>query len=117
MTTELFTLPSTITLAGGTAATLVVANSLQRAFDFNPRWLALLIAQTISIGGVYFTRGAGSDYFIGVLNGFLIYSAAAGTTNIAGGSSPTGVRSRSPEDADLPHPPVARNRRFFSSWF
>ena len=34
------------------------------SFQFNPRWLALLIAQLISAAGVYATKGVGIDFAI-----------------------------------------------------
>ncbi len=46
---EFFTLQSMLTLSGATGATFVIANGLQRAFDFNPRWLVLLIAEIICL--------------------------------------------------------------------
>ncbi len=45
---EFFTAASMLTLAGATGATVIVTNGLQRAFNFNPIWLALLIAQAIA---------------------------------------------------------------------
>ena len=108
---EFFTLQSMLTLTGATGATYVVANGLQAAFNFNPRWLALVIAQAISFFGVYSAHGEGSDYFIAFINGFLIYCTAAGATSVS--SKPhVNVRPRG-EDAI-----VSSNRRqFFSQWF
>jgi len=60
---QFYTMQTMMTLAGATGATFVVANGLQRAFNFNPKWLALLIAQVVSLAGVIFARGSGSDYF------------------------------------------------------
>jgi hypothetical protein len=45
-----------LTLTGATGLVYVVSNSFQRAFNFNPRWLALLIAQVISIIGVFVVK-------------------------------------------------------------
>jgi len=64
---------------GATGATFVVANGI-RAFNFNPKWLTLLIAQIIAASGVYLSGGKGSDYFVGVVNGFLISCTATGAT-------------------------------------
>jgi hypothetical protein len=107
---EFFTLQSMLTLAGATGATFVVANGIQRAFDYNPKWLALAIAEVIAISGVYFSAGQGSDYFVGVINGFLIYCTAAGATS-AVGQGPQGAVPRGETMA-----PQGR-RRFLSSWF
>lgn len=114
---EFFTLQSMLTLTGATGATFVIANGLQRAFNFNPRWLALLIAQVICIFGVYATHqeegAVASDYFVGVVNGFLVYCTAAGATAIGG--SPTGDNMVARGGGDAA--PFAGRRRFLSSWF
>ncbi len=41
---EFFTAESMFTMSGATGVTFVVSNGLQRAFNFNPRWLAFVIA-------------------------------------------------------------------------
>jgi hypothetical protein len=68
----------------------VISNGLQLAFNFNPRWLALLISQVIVLSGVYM-GGVGIDYFVGLVNGFLVYCTAAGATLVGAG---TGVSAR-----------------------
>lgn len=112
---EFFTLQSMLTLTGATGATFVVSNGLQRAFNFNPKWLALVIALIISIFGVYASGGARSDYFVGVINGFLIYCTAAGATLVTGGSDSKAV-ARGAGDAMLGRQNKT-NRRFLSPWF
>jgi hypothetical protein len=76
---EFFTPESMLTLAGASGSTFVVCNSLQKAFDFNPRWLALAVAQIIVLAGTA-SSGANSvsDYLVGTVNGFLVYLTAAG---------------------------------------
>jgi hypothetical protein len=109
---EFFTPQAMLTLTGAAGATYVIANGFQSAFNFNPRWLALVIAQTICLFGVYVTHGAGSDYFVGVVNGFLVYCTAAGGTALAGRqNSPTGRGPIGPQAGT-----VAR-RSFSQSWF
>ena len=108
---EFFTIQSMLTLTGATGATFVVANGCQAAFNFNPRWLALAIAEVVVLFGVYASGGAGSDYFVGVINGFLVFCTAAGATSFGGKPSGTsrgvGVVSNNP-------PP---RRQFRQSWF
>lgn len=59
---EFFTIQSMLTLTGATGATFVIANGCQRAFNFNPRWFALVIAQVISLVGVLtIGKGAGDN--------------------------------------------------------
>ena len=47
---------------------------IQAAFNFNPRWLALLVSEIIAVYGTYASRNAHvpSDYFLSILNGCLI---------------------------------------------
>jgi hypothetical protein len=124
---DFYTLESLATFAGATGATTVVANGIQHAFDFNPRWLALAVAQGICIGVVSVTHMqaadqsvvAASDYFVAIVNGFLIFATAAGLTSAGAtvtGSSATSteeIRRRSPSrGAGTPS-----KRGFFSPWF
>jgi len=104
---EFFTLQSMITLGGATAVTLLVANGIQRAFDFNPKWLALLIAEAISLFGVIATNGHGADFAVGFVNGFLIFNTAAGLTGLGGTGGGTRAAVMGPGDS----------RTFWSPWF
>lgn len=113
---ELFTPQSMFTLAGATAATFVVANGLQQAFNFNPRWLGLAIAQVISFYGVFSNQGGGSDYFIAMVNGFLIYCAATGATQMASRPNPDSAIARG-GDRNASRSAVPTRRTFFSPWF
>jgi hypothetical protein len=83
---ELFTKESLETLIGLTGMVYVASNSLQRAFNFNPKWLALAIAQILSIIAVYLayqgTEANFINYLIGVFNGFLVYLTSAGATGV-----------------------------------
>jgi len=112
---EFFTPQSMLTLTGATGATFVIANGLQRAFDFNPKWLALVIAVSICLFGVFTTGGGTIDYFLGVVNGFLVYCTAAGATGLAGSRElhaqaiPDGRGTRSAS--------VLSSRRFLSRWW
>jgi hypothetical protein len=114
---EFFTLQSMLTLTGATGAVYVVCNGLQAALNFNPKWLALAVAQVIALVGVQQTGGSGIDYFIGIINGFLIYCTAAGASAI-GGRGRRGVARAAPpsREAHLPQPDAYR-RRFLTSWF
>src|SRR5690242_13593888 len=96
---EFFTLQSMLTLSGATGATFVVCNGLQTAFNFNPRWLALGVAQVIVLTGTYLSGGSGVDFFIGVINGFLVFCTAAGATHAAAGPRAKGrAAARGAED-------------------
>lgn len=118
---EFFTIQSMLTLSGATGATFVICNGIQKAFNFNPRWLALAIAQVISIWGIFQANADIdiSDLFIAIVNGFLIFCTAAGGTSIGAGITdlePKGeLKARGA--AEAPHPqPLHGKRSFFSRW-
>jgi hypothetical protein len=115
MPKDFFTIQSMLTLSGATGATFVVSNAIQAAFNFNPKWLALVIAEVIVLTGVFLTNSASLvDYMIGVINGCLVYTSAAGATGVLGGGAPTGV-ARGTAGAAPPTPKQAR--QFLTSWF
>lgn len=121
MANEFYTLASLGTLAGATGCTVAVTNALKLAFNISPRWLGLLVAQVICIGALFFVGPAhASDWFIAVLNGFLVFVTAAGATAIGSAvtgapkdaSDRTGNVKRGPEA-----PSSASAKRFWSPWF
>ena len=66
---------------------------------------------------VVFTGGNGLDYFIGLINGFLIFSAAAGISSM-GGAAPATSRGSVADAEDFRKGHIPRfRRRFWSSWF
>jgi SNF family Na+-dependent transporter len=112
--TEFFTLQSMLTLTGATGVVFVVSNGLQRVFNYNPKWMALLIAEVIAIIGVILTKNYGiSDFFVGIVNGFLIYSTAIGANQMTGTPQQEGGTARG---HILPKGEVVR-RKFNSKWF
>lgn len=113
---EFFTPESMITLAGAAGATFVVCNGLQKAFNFNPRWLALVIAQAIVLIGTAASGGTRViDYLVGVINGFLVFLTAAGGTSAATGGSGTQVIARGATASSANTVPAKRT--FTTPWF
>ena len=108
---EFFTVQSMLTLTGATGAIYVVCNGMQQVFNFNPRWLALLLAEAISLYGTYLNATRPSDYFVAIVNGFLIYCTSAGATQITGVPTTSGTRMGPKGDGPPPH------RSFRSTWF
>lgn len=111
---EFFTVQSMLTLTGAAGMTLVIANGVQLAFNTNPRWLALVIAEVLSLMGTYISHkpeADWTDYFVAVVNGFLIFVTAAGGTHVAGGQGPQ-AQPRGSQNV-TPNP----KRSFFSPWF
>jgi hypothetical protein len=118
---EFFTLQSMLTLTGATGAVFVISNGLQLALNFNPRWLALAVSQIVVLGGVYVTGGVGIDYFVGLVNGFLVYCTAAGATLMGAGAGSGGVVARdisvaTADEAKFPQTSHYK-RRFLTSWY
>lgn len=116
---DFFTTGSLATLAGCTGIVYVVSSGIQRAFDYNPKWLALAISIVVSLLAAYLSKGeegarTATKYIIAVVNGFLIYASATGTNQIlgndkersGGGGTPAGIR-----------PPLQKKRGFFTRWF
>ncbi|MFN0177061.1 MAG: hypothetical protein ACKVU0_20635 [Saprospiraceae bacterium] len=109
---EFFTLQSMLTLSGATAVTYIVSNSLQHAFNFNPKWLALVIAVAITLFGVYQNNGSGSDYFIALINGFLVYATTIGIVTLTNGKTSNAPVARGEGiEAKIPN-----KRVFFTPW-
>src|SRR5689334_10825798 len=79
---EFFAWSSILTLSGAAAATFLISNMFQRAFDYNPKWLALAIAQFISFMRAMSAGYSHESLLMGIINGFLIYAVATGTTSI-----------------------------------
>ncbi|WP_447963190.1 hypothetical protein [Nitrospira sp. Ecomares 2.1] len=117
---EFFTLQSMLTLTGATGAVFVVCNAIQAAFNFNPKWLALLLSEVISMAGVALSGGHGLDYFVGLVNGCLIFSSAAGVVaiNSGGDAKSRGDGTVTAEDIRKGVSTSSRRGRgFFAPWF
>lgn len=110
----LYTAASMATLAGASTLTLLISNALQSSLNFNPKWLALAIAQAFSIAGISFTKGvySGETIFVAVVNGFVIYSAAIGI-NRTGGSGGGGRGAATTQGLQSPQP----RRGFWTPWW
>lgn len=113
--TELFTMGSMLTLAGAVTATTIICNGVQLAFDFNPKWMGLAISMAISFFGVYYsTKCTGPDFFVGLINGFLIFSSSVGINRMA-------IDKNNNKQAPKSFGQAVQNsrakRKFFSPWF
>jgi hypothetical protein len=123
---DFFTLQSLGTFAGASGATLLIANAIQYVFNFNPRWLALAVAEFISLGVVAVgqidgvSAVAATPFFVAFVNGFLVFCSAAGLTAMGAGSR---GRTRGARGAETMIPrPLGRGsgderRGFWQPWF
>ncbi len=115
---DFFTLQSLGTFAGAVGATTVVSNGLQRALDFNPKWLALALAEVICLAIVFYShtqagadaRPMSADYFVALINGFLVFCSAAGATAAAAQAANKEPTTKGPGV----HAP---KREFWSNWY
>lgn len=126
---DFFTLQSLGTFAGATGATVVISNSLQKVLNRNPAWLALAVAQVVCLATVFFTHQSApdpqqvvhADYFVALVNGFLVFCSAAGSTAV--GAAATGAERQPAAPAarargDLRgRGPAPIKRGFFTPWF
>jgi len=109
---ELFTLQSMLTLGGASTATWLVCNVLQHVANFNPRWLGLALAEVFALYGTYTHTHVPSDFFVAIINGFLIYSSAVGIAQMTGVSPPPASGMGGPTNVAAP-----RSRTFRSAWW
>ena len=110
---DFFTAASLSTLAGATGAVYIICSTIQKVFNFNPKWLALLVSVLISFAAALLTQTNENDisrYFIALLNGFLIYATATGTNQVFG-SKPDSTHTAGFRQA------VKQNRRFNTTWW
>jgi hypothetical protein len=107
---DLFTPESMFTLAGATVITTLVTDSFQHAFNWNPKWLGLIVAIFINVAGVAFsTDPKPVNYFVGIINGFLVYASATGIMQMTGTTPPpSGTKSIGLKEI---------RRRFPNKWY
>ena len=114
---EFFTRESIGSLAAVVTMVIVVANGIQTIFSWNPRWLALLIAEVICFAGLLHTneKPAVLDYVLTVVNGFLVFAAATGATS-AGNGLVKG-KPEPPKSPDVLTGGERTRRGFWTPWF
>ncbi|MBB6498692.1 hypothetical protein [Pedobacter cryoconitis] len=111
---DFFTTTSLGTLAGATGAVYIICSTIQRVFNFNPKWFALVVSILISYAAAFITQSLENDisrYFIALLNGFLIYATATGTNQVFGAKADQGVPK-----ADF-RQQVKPKRHFNTTWW
>jgi hypothetical protein len=135
---DFFTWGSFTTLAGATGIVYIVCGVIQNVFNFSPKWFALAFSIVVSLTGVLISQHTGSgpsdnlppgvQYVIAILNGFLIYSSAAGCNQLIShdrgkedrqpaGNSPT-KKSATKTFGPAPIEPVPQTKRSFSdNWW
>jgi|GEM_PF-2071289 len=122
-TNDFLTLGTLGTLAGSSATVYMVCGTLQSVFNWNPKWLALLLSIIISIFIAIATTSelaAWIKYSIAVLNGFLIFATATGANVMRAAAvipPGNGGAGRSANQQTINHPIIKVARTFSTSWF
>ncbi|MFL5741464.1 MAG: hypothetical protein ACJ75B_14665 [Flavisolibacter sp.] len=131
-----FFTPSTLgTLAGATFVVFAISSGIQSAFNFNPKWLALVISILVSFIGAYISmhageapqretdattahsvQSAGVTYLIAFINGFLIYASATGANQIVGHDHPSAPGGVQPSGNKREAAPTSK-RKALTRWF
>lgn len=102
---ELFSWAWLATVAGATLATVLITNGLAAAFDVTARWVALAVALVITLLATAFTVGWTADTLaLGIVNGFVVYTAAVGGNQMAAGRHRQQLR-------------MVGERPFFDAWW
>lgn len=115
-TEDFFTFGTFATLAGTTGIVYVVCGGIQKAFNYKPKWLALLISIIVSFIALAISPLDPKikdwvEYLIAFLNGFLIFMTATGTNQIVN------------QNPDIPVTPATLNlqkskiRKFNANWW
>lgn len=138
---DFFTPASLGTLASCTTAVFVICSGIQKAFNYNPRWLALVVSIVVSMLGAFITEPSAkpetaieagkatesnslntgkeaTKYIIAFINGFLIYASATGANQVFGNDShrtPSGGSSGTANNR--PEVRTEKKREFLSRWF
>ncbi len=115
LTPQLLDLGALATLGGQVLAVTAVTNGLARAFNWQPRWLGLVVSLIVSLCVSYFTNQiAGSGAFLAVLNAFVVYLAAAGTSGAGAAILPNAP----PDTKETPGGfESTQDRRILRPWF
>jgi len=131
---DFFTMGSFATLAGATGIVYIVCGAIQQAFNFSPKWLALVVSMIISCIAAYIgiitlqsldpkelskaqelmLKKKGFIYLLALLNGCLIYMTATGANQLINNNPPQPTTPKLPGPKNInPLGP----RKFNSNWW
>ena len=106
-----FTWQYLATIAGATAAVVLITNAITLATGFSARWLALAVAAVVELAVWAILSRTAEAFGLAVVNTFVVYLAAGGANQII-------VAARVKPDAleMAPEHPDAR-RSFWAPWW
>lgn len=107
---DFFTVESLKTFSGATLAVFAITNGLYRAFGLKQKWIGLIISILFCLVWVYLENGDKSQYFVAVVNGFLVYATAGGSTSMLSSTSDHG-------DKNIVDSQALKERKFLSPWW
>ena len=99
MRMDYFSMTQLATIAGATAATVLIVNVARTAFGFSAKWLALAVAVVIEALVWFFGTPTAETAFVGLLNACVVYASATGLNQIVSGVTKPAAGAR---DLDAP---------------
>lgn len=110
---QFFTTESFTTLLGCVSIVFIITNTLQSVFNFKPRWLVLGVSLAITTLGVALSEHQSFfQYFLGFLNGCIVYLTAVGTNTVFNRES----KRREEISIDIIQQERDNHRFFFQNW-
>lgn len=90
LASELYTIESTLTLAGSAGMVTLAGNFLHYYFGFNPKYTSIITSYLLAVGGlIYYGEYSFNAIIVFFFNGMLICSAAVGIAQVSGHKSIT----------------------------
>jgi len=108
---KLISVESLVTLGGASFAVILVGNVCRYVFNWNPRWLGLIVA--FLLAGLAITLVPDRQWFdwlVAIFRGVQIYATAVGIASITGKEKYEPIVERGPVGAE-------HRRPFWIQWF
>ncbi|MGB1217759.1 MAG: hypothetical protein ACPG5P_07770 [Saprospiraceae bacterium] len=117
VSSELFTNSTFATLSGLVFMVFTLCNVVQHIFNFSPKWFGLVVSLILCIVALFLSHPDGGiiwqQYFVAIMNSFLVYSTAFGITRI----SEISLKNKTPEIRTRGMVETEEKRQFLSSWW
>ncbi|HXX63421.1 MAG TPA: hypothetical protein VEO56_06440 [Bacteroidota bacterium] len=109
---NLFTPSSMATLGGASVAVMVITNTLRSVFKLNSPIVGFVTALVVAFFGAIISGALHTfvDFVVAIVNGFLLYSSAAGIQE-------TAVRTAQSQTLESRQATAPQGIKWLSSWF